>query len=81
MAVANLQADFFNQNQAICEREAKAKGVKVITVDAKGDAATQVSQIQDLITRGVDALIYPGGRHRWGCRQSSAGGEDSRHCG
>src|SRR6476660_9872344 len=58
LAVANLQADFFNQIKQSVEREAEAKGVKVITVDAKGDAATQVSQIQDLITRGVDALIY-----------------------
>ena len=58
LAVANLQADFFNQIKQSVEREAKAKGIKVITVDAKGDAATQVSQIQDLITRGVDALIY-----------------------
>jgi ribose transport system substrate-binding protein len=58
LAVANLQADFFNQIKQSVEREAKAKGVKVVTVDAKGDAATQVSQIQDLITRGVDALIY-----------------------
>jgi ribose transport system substrate-binding protein len=40
------------------ERAAKEKGVKIVTVDAKGDAATQVSQIQDLITRGVDAIIY-----------------------
>lgn len=58
LAVANLQADFFNQIKQSVEREAKAKGIKVITVDAKSDAATQVSQIQDLITRGVDALIY-----------------------
>src|SRR4030095_4083248 len=58
LAVANLQADFFNQIKQAVEREAKAKGVKVVTVDAKGAAATQVSQIQDLITRGVDALIY-----------------------
>jgi ribose transport system substrate-binding protein len=58
LAVANLQADFFNQIKQSVEREAKAKGVKVITVDAKGDAATQVSQMQDLITRGVNAIIY-----------------------
>ncbi|MDP9292013.1 MAG: sugar ABC transporter substrate-binding protein [Verrucomicrobiota bacterium] len=58
LAVANLQADFFNQIKQSVEREAKAKGIKVITVDAKGDAATQVSQIQDLITRKVSALIY-----------------------
>ncbi|HEY5811418.1 MAG TPA: hypothetical protein VIT23_02045, partial [Terrimicrobiaceae bacterium] len=45
LAVANLQADFFNQIKQSVEREAKAKGVKVITVDAKGDGATQVSQM------------------------------------
>ena len=58
LAVANLQADFFNQIKQSVEREAKAKGVKVITVDAKGDGATQVSQMEDLITRKVDAIIY-----------------------
>ncbi|HEY5742534.1 MAG TPA: substrate-binding domain-containing protein, partial [Terrimicrobiaceae bacterium] len=58
LAVANLQADFFNQIKQSVEREAKAKGVKVITVDAKGDGATQVSQMEDLITRGVNAIIY-----------------------
>jgi ribose transport system substrate-binding protein len=30
----------------------------VITVDAKGDAATQVNQIQDLLAQNIDALIY-----------------------
>ena len=82
MAVANLQADFFNQIKQSVEREAKAKGVKVITVDAKGDAATQVSQIQDLITRGVDALIYiPAGATAAGVPVKAAqDGEDSRRC-
>src|SRR6201988_2429240 len=58
LAVANLQADFFNQIKQSVEAEAKAKGITVITVDAKGDSATQVSQVQDLITRGIKALIY-----------------------
>ena len=58
LAVANLQADFFNEIKQSVEAEGKAKNVDVITVDAKGDAATQVSQIQDLITRGITALIY-----------------------
>jgi len=58
LAVANLQADFFNQIKQSVEAEAKTKNVEVITLDAKGDAATQVSQIQDLITRKVKALIY-----------------------
>ena len=58
LAVANLQADFFNQIKQSVEAYAKGKGIEVITVDAKGDSATQVSQVQDLITQGVEALIY-----------------------
>lgn len=58
LAVANLQADFFNQIKQSVEAEGKVKGVTIITADAKGDSATQVNQIQDLITRKVDALIY-----------------------
>src|ERR1700724_2736136 len=58
LAVANLQADFFNQIKQSVDAEAKAKGVELIVADAKGDAATQVDQIQDLITRGVKAIIY-----------------------
>jgi ribose transport system substrate-binding protein len=58
LAVANLQANFFNQIKQSVEAQGAAKGVKVITVDAKGDAATQVSQIQDLLAQNIDALIY-----------------------
>jgi ribose transport system substrate-binding protein len=58
LAVANLQADFFNQIRQSVEAEADAQGVSVIVSDAKGDADTQVSQIQDFITQDVDAIIY-----------------------
>src|SRR3954451_12981964 len=58
LAVANLQADFFNQIKQAVGAEAKAKGINLIVADAKGDAATQVDQMQDLITRGVKAIIY-----------------------
>ena len=58
LAVANLQANFFNQIKQSVEAAAKAKGIEVITVDAKGDSATQVSQVQDLLTQGIEALIY-----------------------
>ncbi|KAK1185082.1 sugar ABC transporter substrate-binding protein [Streptomyces sp. NBS 14/10] len=58
LAVANLQADFFNQIKQSVEAEAKKKGVKVIVSDARGDAATQVNQIQDFISRQVSAIIY-----------------------
>ena len=58
LAVANLQADFFNQIKQSVEAYGKEKGIEVVTVDAKGDSATQVSQVQDLITQNIDALIY-----------------------
>jgi len=58
LAVANLQADFFNQIKQSVETYAKTKDLEIITVDAKGDAATQVSQIQDLLAQDIDALIY-----------------------
>lgn len=58
VAVANLQADFFNQIKQSVVKEGERLGVEVISVDARGDSATQVNQIQDLITRQVDAIIY-----------------------
>jgi ribose transport system substrate-binding protein len=58
LAVANLQADFFNQIRQSVEAQAQKEGIKVIVADAKGDADTQVSQIQDLITQQVSAIIY-----------------------
>jgi ribose transport system substrate-binding protein len=58
LAVANLQADFFNQIKQSVEAEAAAKKVAVQVSDAGGDPATQVNQIQDFITRQVSAIIY-----------------------
>lgn len=58
LAVANLQAEFFNMIKQSVESYGKEKGYTVITVDAKGDATTQVNQIQDLIAQKIDALIY-----------------------
>lgn len=58
LAVPNLQADFFNQIKLGVEKHAKEKGIDVIVVDAKNDTATQVSQVQDLMTQGIDAFIY-----------------------
>lgn len=58
LAVANLQANFFNQIKQSVEAEAKKRGIEVVTVDAKGDGPTQVNQVQDLLTQNIDALIY-----------------------
>lgn len=58
LAVPNLQADFFNQIKLGVEGYAAKLGIDVIVVDAKNDTNTQVSQVQDLITQGIDAFIY-----------------------
>src|SRR4051795_13132377 len=58
LAVANLQADFFNQIKQSVTKEAAKQGIEVVVADARGDAATQVNQIEDFITKKVDAIIY-----------------------
>lgn len=58
LAVPNLQADFFNQIKLGVESYGKELGIEIITVDAKSDTATQVSQVQDLLTQKIDAFIY-----------------------
>ena len=58
LAVPNLQADFFNQIKLGVEGYAGKLGIEVIVADAKNDTATQVSQVQDFITQGIDAFIY-----------------------
>ena len=64
LAVANLQADFFNQIKQSVSAEAKARGVQLVVVDAHGDSATQVNQSpgSDHPRRQGDHL-YPGGCH------------------
>src|SRR3954469_18528503 len=57
LAVANLQADFFNQIKQSVTREAAKQGVEVVVADAKGDAATQVNQIEDFVTKKDDAIV------------------------
>jgi ribose transport system substrate-binding protein len=58
LAVANLQADFFNQIKQSVTAEAAKQGVDVVVADARGDAATQVNQIEDFVTKKVDAIVY-----------------------
>lgn len=48
LAVANLQAEFFNMIKQSVEAYGKEQGYAIVTVDARGDATTQVNQIQDL---------------------------------
>jgi len=39
------------------KEEAKSAGVDLVMVDAKGDVSTELSQIEDLVTRKVDAIV------------------------
>jgi ribose transport system substrate-binding protein len=58
LAVANLQADFFSQVKDGVIAASQADGNKVIVVDAHGDGSTQVNQVEDLLTKNINALIY-----------------------
>lgn len=59
LAVPNLQADFFNQvKESVAAAAEKHGNVELIIVDAQNDGAKQVSQVQDLITKKIQALIY-----------------------
>lgn len=39
------------------EKQAKSAGIELVMVDAKGDVSTELSQIEDLVTRNVDAIV------------------------
>lgn len=58
LAVPNQQSPFFVAIREWVEAEAEAEGVELVFADAKNDADTQVSQVQDFITQEVDAIIY-----------------------
>lgn len=58
LAVPNLSANYFIQIQESVEQYSAEKGIEVITVNANNDSATQVSQVQDLLTQDIDAFIY-----------------------
>lgn len=58
LAVPNLSANYFIQIQESVEEYSESKGIEVVTVNANNDSATQVSQVQDLLTQDIDAFVY-----------------------
>jgi ribose transport system substrate-binding protein len=58
LAVPNQQTPFYVDIRQAAVAEAKKKNAEIVFADAKNDADTQVSQVQDFITQGVDAIIY-----------------------
>ncbi|MBB5787874.1 substrate-binding domain-containing protein [Jiangella mangrovi] len=63
IGVANftLGGPYFNGMDTAIRAQAEDRGVEAISTDANGDAAKLASDVEDLISRGVDAVIISGG--------------------
>jgi ribose transport system substrate-binding protein len=57
LALSTLNNPFFVELQNGAQQEAKALGVTLIVADAQNDPTKQASQIEDFITRKVDAIL------------------------
>jgi ribose transport system substrate-binding protein len=57
VSISTLNNPFFVSLKEGAEKEAKAQGADIIVVDSQNDSAKQVSDIEDLIQKGVDVLI------------------------
>jgi ribose transport system substrate-binding protein len=57
LSISTLNNPFFVSLKEGAEKEAKSQGTEIITVDAQNDSAKQVSDIEDLIQKGVNVLI------------------------
>ncbi|MFD6342383.1 MULTISPECIES: substrate-binding domain-containing protein [unclassified Streptomyces] len=63
VGVANftLSGPYFNGMDRAIKEQAKKKGVEIRSTDAGGDAAKLASNVEDLLSKGVDAVIISGG--------------------
>ena len=57
ISMPSMQSSFFEGELSMAEKTAKDAGVQSISVVADGDTAKQKTQIEDLISKGVDAII------------------------
>lgn len=57
MAMLNVNTGFFKALSDSIENELEANGVKALVSDCESDAAKQVSQVENFMAQGVDALI------------------------
>jgi len=57
LSISTLNNPFFVSLKDGAEEEAKAQGAELIVIDAQNDSAKQVSDIEDLIQKGITALI------------------------
>lgn len=57
LSISTLNNPFFVSLKDGVLKEAKSKGMEVIVIDAQNDSAKQVNDVQDLLQKGVDALL------------------------
>lgn len=57
LSISTLNNPFFVSLKEGAEAEAQAQGAELIVIDAQNDSAKQVSDIEDLIQKGISALI------------------------
>ncbi len=57
VSIQDTEAQFYQQMQAGMQAEAKKFGYRLIVVDANRDNARQQSQVEDFISRHVDAIL------------------------
>ncbi len=54
---SNFQEERWRTDEAAIKKQLEAMGAKYISADAQANAAKQISDVETLISRGVDALI------------------------
>ena len=57
VSMLNLRDPDLAAMSAAMKKQANSAGINLVTVDAKGDVATELNQVEDLTTRKVDAII------------------------
>ncbi|REG86714.1 D-xylose ABC transporter substrate-binding protein [Marinomonas pollencensis] len=57
LLMSDLRLERWQKDSDLFTHAAEALGAKVYTQSANGDASTQISQIENMISRGVDVLV------------------------
>ena len=57
MAIDDLRLERWQKDRDIFVKQAEAQGAKVFVQSANGNEETQMSQIENMINRGVDVLV------------------------
>jgi ribose transport system substrate-binding protein len=57
VSIQDLEAQFYQQMEAGMQAEAKKYGYRLLFVDANRDSAKQQSQVEDFISKKVDAIV------------------------